>query len=153
MINIIVAVADNGVIGCQNKLIWHISEDLKRFKRLTTGNTVVMGRKTFESIGRPLPNRKNIVITRDASFTPEGVMVVNSIQDALKAGGEIFIIGGGEIYAQTLPLAGRLHLTKVDQSPKGDTYFPAIDPADWTEVACQKCDGYSFIDYERTSAK
>lgn len=153
MINIIVAVAKNGVIGCHNRLIWHISQDLKRFKRLTTGNTVVMGRKTFDSIGSPLPNRVNVVVSRAKKFSVEGITVVDSLDEALKCGGEIFIIGGGEIYKQTLPLADKLYVTEVDQSPVGDTYFPAIDPKQWKEVSREQWDGYSFVDYERTSAK
>lgn len=152
MISIIVAVASNGVIGCHNRLIWHISEDLKRFKALTTGHPIVMGRKTYESIGRPLPGRLNIVVSRQNDLRIEGVEVVGSIEDAVKRAGvadEIFVIGGGEIYRQALPIADKLYMTRVEQSPGGDTFFPAISPAEWCEVAREKHDGFEFIDYER----
>ncbi len=126
--NIIVAVAENNVIGCHNKLIWHISEDLKRFKRLTTGHPIIMGRKTYDSIGRALPNRLNVVISRNADLKIEGCEVVGSLDEALKLteGQDPFVIGGGEIYRQALPLATKLYLTKVYQSPEGDTHFPEI---------------------------
>lgn len=152
MISIIVAVADNGVIGCANKLIWHLSDDLKRFKRLTTGHPVVMGRKTFDSIGRPLPNRVNIVISRDKSLDIEDVVVVNSIDGAVGLFGadeEIFIIGGGEIYRQSMPLADKLYLTLVHQTPEGDTYFPEIDHGQWKEVFREVHQGYEFVDFIR----
>ena len=152
MISIIVAVADNGVIGCANKLIWHLSDDLKRFKRLTTGHPVVMGRKTFDSIGRPLPNRVNIVISRDKSLDIEDVVVVNSIDGAVGLFGtdeEIFIIGGGEIYRQSMPLADKLYLTLVHQTPEGDTYFPEIDHRQWKEVFREVHKGYEFVDFIR----
>ncbi len=150
-LSIIVAVAENGAIGCHNKLLWHISEDLKRFKRLTSGHPVVMGRKTFESIGRPLPNRQNIVITRNPDLRIEGVDVVGSIEEAIKLcdpNEEVFIIGGGEIYRQAMHLAQKLYLTMVYQSPEGDTFFPQINENEWTEVCREQCDGYDFIDYE-----
>lgn len=154
MISIIVAVAENQVIGCANRLIWHISEDLKRFKRLTSGHAVVMGRKTFESLGRPLPNRLNIVVTRSSTDyqVPQGVVVVNSIDQAIEVAGsdpEIFIIGGGEIYAQTIDRADRLYLTRVFQSPQGDTFFPEIDPQKWSCLSKESFDSYEFIDYEK----
>lgn len=152
MISIIVAVASNGVIGCHNRLIWHISEDLKRFKALTIGHPIVMGRKTYESIGRPLPGRLNIVVSRQNDLRIEGVEVVGSIEDAVKRAGvadEIFVIGGGEIYRQALPLADKLYMTRVEQSPSGDTFFPPISPAEWREAKREKHDGFEFIDYER----
>lgn len=151
MINIIVAVASNGVIGCHNRLIWHISEDLKRFKSLTTGHPVIMGRKTYESIGRPLPNRRNIVVSRNAELKIEGVEVVASLERAIDMcqNDDPFVIGGGEIYRAAMPLADRLYLTSVDQSPEGDTYFPKIEDVQWREVAREKHDGYQFIDYIR----
>lgn len=154
MLSIIVAVADNNAIGCHNKLIWHISEDLKRFKRLTSSHTVIMGRKTFESIGRPLPNRHNIVISRDETLRIEGVTVVNSIEAAIREvaveESEIFIIGGGEIYRQTLPMAQKLYLTRVHESPaEADAFFPKIDLGEWQEVDREDADNYSFIDYIR----
>ncbi|MFI3287275.1 MAG: dihydrofolate reductase [Rikenellaceae bacterium] len=151
MINIIVAVAENNVIGCHNKLIWHISEDLKRFKSLTTGHPIIMGRKTYESIGRPLPGRLNVVITRSRDLVIEGVSIVGSLQEAveLTKESEPFVIGGGEIYAQSLPLAGRLYITRVHQSPQGDTYFPELDLSEWRETLREEREGYTFIDYER----
>lgn len=152
MINIIVAVATNGVIGCDNRLIWHISEDLKRFKRLTLGHPVIMGRKTFESLSRPLPGRANVVVTRDRNLRIEGVTVVNSIEAAialLPNSEEIFIIGGGEIYAQTIDIADNIYLTLVDQTPQGDTFFPLIDPQKWEIASRELKDGYQFVDYKR----
>ena len=133
MLSIIVAVAENGVIGDKNTLLWHISEDLKHFKALTTGHPVLMGRKTYESIGRPLPNRTNVVITHQAIEIP-GCRVVHSLDEALALFGpdeELFVIGGGEIYAQALPRAERLYLTRVFHNYEGDTRFPAWDEDEW----------------------
>ncbi len=130
MINIIVATSKNNQIGINNQLPWHISEDLKYFRKTTSGKTVLMGRKTFESIGRPLPNRKNIVLTRDLNFTAEGVSVIHSLDEALeicKAEENIFIIGGGEIYTLFLPYADYLYITLVDKVIDGDTSFPEYD--------------------------
>lgn len=152
MISIIVAVAANNVIGCHNKLIWHISEDLKRFKRITSGHPVVMGRKTFESLGRPLPNRQNVVITRDKSLAIEGVTVVNSLNDAVElfhVDEEIFIIGGGEIYKQSIDIADKMYITNVDQLPEGDTFFPEIDLSMWNETLREEHDGYTFLEYKK----
>lgn len=134
MISIIVAVAQNGVIGGDNKLLWHISEDLKRFKAITSGHAVIMGRKTFESLGRPLPNRRNIVISRNEAYRPEGVEVVGSLDAAAELcadDGEAFVIGGGQIYAQAMDIADRLYVTWVGHDYEGDTHFPEIDPAEW----------------------
>ncbi len=152
ILSVIVAVAQNGAIGCHNKLLWHISEDLQRFKRLTMGCPIIMGRKTFESIGRPLPGRRNVVITRNSAYTAEGIEVVHSLEQALQGveeSAEVFVIGGGEIYREALPLAQRLYLTRVAQSPEGDTFFPEILQEEWREVAREDFEGYSFIDYER----
>lgn len=140
---LIVARADNGVIGREGGLPWHLSGDLKFFKAQTLGKPVVMGRKTFQSIGRPLPGRPNLVITRDAAFQAEGIEVFSDTAAALaraqalaaeSGAGEVMIIGGGQIYRETLPLAGRVYLTEVHASPQGDTVFPALDPAEWQEV-------------------
>ncbi|MEM9617634.1 MAG: dihydrofolate reductase [Pseudomonadota bacterium] len=140
-IALVVAVARNGVIGAGGDLIWRISDDLKWFKKTTLGKPVVMGRKTFESIGKPLPGRDNIVISRQSDFAPEGVMVVQTIDEALQLArewarasdaDEICIIGGGEIYVQTLPVADRLYLTRVDAAPEGDVYFPDLDMSEWS---------------------
>ena len=136
MISIIVAVARNGVIGGGNTLLWHISEDLKRFKALTTGHPVVMGRKTFESLGRPLPNRTNVVVTRQHIEIP-GCTVAASLEEALAlfpAQEEVFVTGGGQIYAQALPLADRIYLTTVMRDYEGDTRFPDWNRSGWTEV-------------------
>ena len=133
MISMIVAVARNGVIGHANDLIWHISEDLRRFKAITTGHPVIMGRKTFESIGRPLPGRTNVVISRNENFRPEGCLVVDSFEKAVAMfppDEEAFVIGGAQVYAQALPIADRLYLTEIDY--EGDTRFPDWDRSAWT---------------------
>lgn len=146
-VGIYVAVAENGVIGRDNGLPWRLSSDLKRFKAGTMGKPIVMGRKTFESIGRPLPGRLNIVVTRDRAFRAEGAEVVGSIEEALTlarirgrcmAGAdEICVVGGGEIYRQAMPLADRLHVTHVLAAPDGDAHFPEIDPATWRLVSSE----------------
>ncbi len=136
MISIIVAVAQNGVIGDRNALLWHIREDLQHFKALTTGHPVVMGRKTHESLGRPLPNRRNVVVTRQET-TFEGCETVHSLGEALAlfpAEKEVFIIGGAQIYAEALPLADRFYLTRVEHSYEGDTRFPEWDASQWRLV-------------------
>ncbi len=135
MLSIIVAIARGGVIGCHNKLLWHIGEDMKYFRRVTTGHPVIMGRKTFESIGRPLPNRTNIIITRDKGYSAPGCVVVGSVEEAAAKVGaqeEAFVIGGGEIYAQMLPLCDKLYITEVDADYTGDTFFPVVDKSEWT---------------------
>ena len=153
MLSLIVAVAKNGVIGANNQLLWHISEDLKRFKAITTGCPIIMGRKTFESLGRALPNRHNIVITRNGQFTlPEGVTRASSLGDAIEKAQserEIFIIGGGQIYNQSIELVDKMYITEVDQTPEGDTVFPEIDTKIWRETLREEHDGYNFINYER----
>ena len=133
MVSIIAAVAANGVIGDRNALLWHISEDLKHFKALTTGHPVVLGRKTWESLGRPLPNRENVVITRQRIDIP-GCRVAHSLAGALELfpeSEEVFVIGGAQIYAEALPLARRFYLTRVFRSYEGDTRFPAWDEREW----------------------
>ncbi|WP_294153047.1 dihydrofolate reductase [uncultured Clostridium sp.] len=133
MLSLIVAIAENNVIGKDNKLIWHISEDLKRFKSITSGNAMFMGRKTFESLPGVLPGRKHIIITRDHKYTidSEQVSVINDLDSFIRtyenSDDEIFVIGGAEIYKQLLPHCKKLYLTKVHQSFEGDTYFPEID--------------------------
>ncbi|AVK48868.1 diacylglycerol kinase [Clostridium sp. MF28] len=133
MISIIVAIAKDNVIGKDNKLLWHISEDLKRFKKITTGKKMIMGRKTFESLPGILPNREHIVLTRDNNFNVDSDKVTiehdfNSVlQRYLKCEDEVFVIGGAEIYKQFLPYAKKLYLTKVDEEFEGDTYFPGIN--------------------------
>ena len=141
MISIIVAVSDDWGIGKDNELLWNISEDLKRFKRLTTGNTVIMGKKTWESLPRrPLPNRKNIVLTDNSKEVIDGAITSYSIDDALSKcdkSDEIFIIGGGSIYRQFMPLADRLYITLVHKKARADVFFPSIDPAVW-KVVCEE---------------
>jgi dihydrofolate reductase len=142
---LIVAVADNGVIGANDGLPWRLKSDLKRLKALTIGRPVVMGRKTFESFPRrPLPARTNIVVTRDASFRGSGALVTTSLPDALalaradalrRSVAEIAVIGGAEIYAQCMDVADRLEVTEVHARPEGDTCFPTIDQAQWEEVS------------------
>lgn len=141
MISIIVATTENGVIGKDNQLLWKLSADLKQFRILTTGHSVIMGRKTFESIGRPLPNRTNIVISRQKDLTlPEGVLKVNSLERAIKtaknhAGNEeIFIIGGGNVYEQALKITDKVYLTEVKASIEGDAFFPALHANEWKEI-------------------
>lgn len=134
MISLIAAVARNRVIGAGNRLIWHISEDLRHFKTITSGHPVIMGRKTFESLGRPLPNRTNVVISRQTDYRAEGCIVVDSLVNALllfPAAEEVFIIGGAQIYAQSLPFADRFYLTEVGADYSGDTYFPEWDRSEW----------------------
>jgi dihydrofolate reductase len=146
LVTLVVASARNGVIGKDGGLPWRLSSDLKRFKSNTIGRPVIMGRKTFQSIGRPLPGRDNIVVTRDRSFTPEGVVTAPDIAAAVElarakgreAGkGEICVIGGGEIYRQTFDMADRLIVTFVEAEIDGDTYFPAIDSKVWKEVSSE----------------
>ena len=159
MISIIVAASTNNVIGVGGDLPWKISEDLKRFKALTMGKPVVMGRLTWESIGRPLPGRQNIVITRQSDFSADGCDVVASPAAALTTAGdaqEIMIIGGSQIYDLFLPKAGRLHLTRVQTEIDGDVFFPAISEADWELVESESHEAsdanefaFDFITYER----
>ncbi len=162
---LIAAVGRNGVIGRDNDLPWRIREDLQHFKQLTLGHTLVMGRKTYASIGRPLPGRRTVVVTRQPDWSAPGVEVAHSVEEALKladsnetpaadgefhpAGGDIYVAGGGEIYRQALPYADRLELTEVDQSPAGDTTFPTLDPTHWTETARTPHDGFTFVTYTR----
>lgn len=138
IVSLVVAMAENGVIGRDGGLPWRLPDDLKHFKRLTSGYTVIMGRKTFDEVGRPLPNRRNLVVSRNPGFAAEGITVAPSLDAALAlAAGEseVFVIGGGEIYRQALPRADRLHLTQVHAAVDGDTTFPAFDPAEWTLAA------------------
>ena len=162
---IVVAVAKNGVIGGDNKLLWHIRADLQRFKALTLGKPMLMGRKTFESIGKALPGRETIVITRDVHFAAPNVHVAHDLGQGLALaqrlgldmGAEaVAVVGGGEIYRQTLAQAAKIYLTQVDLAPQGDTSFPALDMSLWREVqreahqAGPKDDAdFIYIDYER----
>ncbi len=159
-LTLIAAVANNGVIGKDNRLPWHLPADLRHFKALTTGRTVIMGRKTWESLPdnfRPLPGRQNIVVTRNAGYRAEGAVVVTSLPAAIAAAqsDEAFVIGGAELYAAALPLADRLQLTEIDAAFDGDTHFPAIDPQHWRETArdTQHDEAgfdYAFVTYRRS---
>ncbi len=159
-ISLIVAVSTNNVIGVRGEMPWHISEDLRRFRELTTGKPVVMGRKTFDSIGRPLPERRNIVITRDPNFTAPGCDIVASPDVAIELVGElaeIMVIGGSQIYAAFLPRARRIYLTRVNAHIDGDTYFPALDESEWNLVCCEehaaneaRQHGFAFMTYDRS---
>ena len=142
-ISLIVAVSRNGAIGLNNQLPWYLPEDLKYFKSVTMGKPLIMGRKTFDSIGRPLPGRANIVLTRDPQWTSDGVEVVQSVEQALVAGeiaceaadvDEIMVIGGEQIYRMTIDLADRIYLTQVDTDVEGDAFFPDIDLNDWSQT-------------------
>lgn len=163
-ISAIVALSKNNVIGKDGKLPWHVPEDLKRFKALTSGHVVVMGRKTFESIGNPLPNRTNIVITRDPDYLAEGIIIAHSLQEALDISkkeelktfdtskNEIFIIGGGQIYEQAMPVTDKLYLTIIDEEIEGDTFFP--DYSEFSKVTFEESiesngKTIKFIDLEK----
>jgi dihydrofolate reductase len=140
---IIAAVAANGVIGDRETIPWRLPSDFAHFKRMTTGKPLIMGRKTFESIGRPLPGRTNIVVSRQEGYQPNGVIVISSLEAALDhaqsiaaadRANEVMIAGGAEIYAQTLPMADRLYITHVGLNPAGDAYFPRVDQEDWMDA-------------------
>ena len=157
MLSLIAAVAKNNCIGQSNRLPWHIPEDLKRFKELTTGKIVLMGRKTWESIPekfRPLPNRKNIIITRQKDYSaPAGVEIYQDIDAALTAhpDQEIMVMGGAEIYRQTIDRAIKLYITEVNQTVDGDVFFPEIDPTMWKEVERENHAGFSFVKYNKNN--
>lgn len=157
-ISIVVAIAQNNAIGKDNKLLWHLPKDLKHFKEITTGGTIIMGRKTYDSVGRPLPNRRNIVITRQQIEIP-GCEVINSVEAALdlcRDEAEVFIIGGAEIYKLALPHTDKIYLTIVHQDFEADAYFPEIKEDIWKEIERQNHEPdeknplpYSFITLER----
>lgn len=159
MITIIAAIGKNRELGKDNDLIWHLPNDLKRFKKVTSGHDVIMGRKTFESLGKPLPNRTNIIITRNGNFKAEGCVIVNSLNEAIEASKtdpNPFILGGAEIYKQSIKIADVLDLTLVDAELDADVFFPEIDMTIWKETSRQdfKADekhqyGYSFVTYLR----
>ncbi|HVL70664.1 MAG TPA: dihydrofolate reductase [Beijerinckiaceae bacterium] len=164
-LGIVAALADNGVIGRDNKLVWRLKTDLRRFRDLTWGKPILMGRKTYESIGKPLPGRRTLVLTRDRSFSAPGVDVAHSWPDALAAGrrtavqmgvSELMVVGGAEIYALALPEADRLHLTQVHAAPEGDALFPDFDRREWREVRREPREPgpddeyrFTFVDLER----
>jgi dihydrofolate reductase len=161
VISAIVAMSENRVIGKDNKMPWHLPADLRHFKAITTGSPILMGRKTYQSIGRPLPNRINIIITRDTTFQAPGCVVVNSLDEAVHhATGEnvkeIFIIGGAEVYRQLMPDIEKIYLTIIHHEFDGDTFFPELNVKEWKEVACtdftadaENAYSYSFLRLER----
>ncbi|MFD1294755.1 dihydrofolate reductase [Lutibacter holmesii] len=159
MITIIAAVADNNALGKDNQLIWHLPADLKRFKQVTLGHHIIMGRKTFESLGKPLPNRTTIIITRNKNYKQEGCIVVNSLTEAIEAAKSDenpYILGGAEIYKQALEIADKLDLTLVHKSFEADAFFPEIDPLIWKVVERTDCKAdeknkfdYSFVTFLR----
>lgn len=161
MLTIIVAIANENVIGKDNKLIWHLPEDLKRFKQITTGHTIIMGRKTFESLGRVLPNRKHIILCNDMQMKVEDENVeilddISKIDKYVKTEEECFIIGGATIYKLLMPYANKMYVTKIHENFEGDVYFPQIKECEWKEVKREKGIkneenpyDYEYITYER----
>lgn len=154
-VSMVVAQGPKGEIGLENKLLWHISEDLKNFKKITTGKMIVMGRKTFESIGKPLPNRSNVVITRDENFKPEGVIVVNDpmmvFDLALEAEEdlgvedfEMMVIGGGEIFNIFMPYTQKIYLSEVEYQGPADAFFPTLDYKEWDVTSTEEMPGFTF---------
>ncbi len=152
-LGIIVAVAANGVIGAQGDLPWRLPEDLRHFKQITLGHAIIMGRATWDSIGRPLPRRRNIVVTRNRSFRADGVEVAHSLDEALTLARttdpEPFVIGGASLYAEALPRATRLEITEVHAEVPGDTWFPGFDRGAFTEVSRRAGDGVDFVSWAR----
>ena len=150
---IVAAVARNGVIGADGGMPWHLPADLARFKRITSGHALIMGRKTFESIGRPLPGRVNVVLTRDDGWRSEGVIVAGSLDEAYEVvdglGVDAFVVGGAAVYESAMQDADSLEITEVEMAPQGDTFFPPIDRSQWHEVKREPADGHSYVTYER----
>ena len=155
-VSIVAAVARNGVIGAGGELPWHLPDELRLFKATTMGHVLVMGRRTYESVGRPLPGRTTVVVTRSPDWSPgaDEVLVVHGIDEALGRAraidDEVFVVGGGELYEAALPHADRLLLTFVDQDPEGDTTFPDVDWDAWTEIDREPGDGWLRLTYERS---
>jgi dihydrofolate reductase len=159
IVSAVVAISENHAIGKDNKLLWYLPNDLKHFKEITTGGTVIMGRKTFDSVGKPLPRRRNIIITRQTNVSIEGCEVVNSVEAALALcanEAEVYIAGGAEIYKLAMPLMDRIYLTIVHKAFEGDSYFPEINKQEWTETAREDFEPdeknnlpYSFITMDR----
>ncbi len=152
-VTLVAAVAANGVIGRDGGLPWHLPEDLPRVKRLTLGHVLVMGRRTYESIGRPLPGRTTVVVTRQPDWAQPDVLVATSVEEALSIAGalddEVYVMGGTEIFRAALPVADRLLITEVAGEPDGDTYFPEVDWSQWREVAREQRDGFAFVEHVR----
>ncbi|WP_336731002.1 dihydrofolate reductase [Chryseobacterium sp. VD8] len=153
MTTIVVAMGEKNEIGFENQLLWHLPKDLKHFKEITSGHPVIMGRKTYESIGKPLPNRTNIVVSRKTDWFEEGILIVGSIKEAVKFAKkideEVFIIGGGKIYEQTMDIVDKLEITLVRADLQADTFFPKIDPKIWkkTDEICHEKDEKNQYDF------
>jgi len=140
MVILIAAIAENNALGKNNQLLWHLPDDFKRFKIVTTGHHIIMGRKTFESFPKPLPNRTHVVITRQKDYHPEGCIVVDSMEKALEISPkdeDVFVIGGGEIYNLAMPFADKLDITEVRATMDADTFFPKINPAEWQRISSE----------------
>jgi dihydrofolate reductase len=158
-VTIVAAVARNGVIGVDGGLPWHLPDDLRRFKELTMRHVLVMGRRTYESIGHPLPGRTTVVVTRqdDWSAGADEVVRARDVPGALALASEIddevFVVGGAEVFAEALPLADRLELTHVDREPEGDTVFPDVDWSEWREIRREPGEGLAYVTYERVPAR
>ena len=150
-ISLIVAMSENRVIGRDNKMPWHLSADLKRFRAITMNSPILMGRKTFESIGKPLDGRTNLILSKNTNYQPQGCLVFQSLESALneaeKYGEELFIIGGATLYEIALPLAKRLYLTDIQAEFEGDTFFPEFDMNDWDEIACEQIENDEKVDF------
>lgn len=159
MITVIAAIGKNGELGKENDLIWHLPNDLKRFKKITSGHHVIMGRKTFESLGKPLPKRTTIIITRNKDYYVEGCITVNSLEEALKAAEpdpNPYVLGGAEIYNQAIKIADTLDLTLVESNFEADVFFPKIDKTIWKEISREHFSAdqthqydYSFVTYKK----
>jgi dihydrofolate reductase len=150
-LTIIAAISENNVIGINGQLPWKIPEDLHRFKKLTMGNTIIMGRKTFESIGKPLPGRENIVLTRQPNYKEQGIILAHTIEEAIaiSKNDSIYAIGGQEIYRATLPLANAMEITRVHRNYEGDTFFPEIDYSQWKLIDQEEWGDFSYMSYSR----
>jgi dihydrofolate reductase len=151
-VSLIVAMAKNRVIGAQNRIPWHVPGEQKLFKQITMGHHIVMGRKTYESIGRLLPGRTTVIVTRQRNFVVPGAIVAHSLADALNAAArddEIFVIGGAELFRQALPVAHRIHLSIVDLEPEGDVYMPPLDDDEWRQVSAAEHPGFRYVVLER----
>jgi dihydrofolate reductase len=163
-ISLIVAMASNRAIGLNNQMPWHLSADLKRFKKITMGSPILMGRKTFESIGRPLPGRMNLVLTRNPAYAPEGCVVVHDLETAIwtgcRAHREVFVIGGADLYEALLPRAETIYLTEISKAFPGDTFFPELALSEWVEVEREEVEddmdagfSYSFLRLDRKTER
>ena len=150
-ITVLAAVGTNLVIGLDGDMPWHLPQDLAHFKATTMGHTMVMGRKTYDAIGRALPGRRSIVITRQLGWHAAGVEVAHSLPEALSLAGptEVFVIGGAQVYREAMPFADQMMLTEIEQSPEGDAFFPTFEPDHWHETAREAHDGFAFVTYVR----